>query len=88
MSFPKSVCIGNPSPTPVPRPTPVPKPTMVLMLYILHVDWMPLFMCPYIEKNVDVLGDGNCEFQVVVVHVSVDCEFQVVAVHVSVDCEL
>ena len=51
-SFPKreSACIGNSSPTPVPRPAPVPKPTLVLMSNIPHIDGMPLFMCPYIEK--------------------------------------
>lgn len=41
------------------------------MLNIPHVDWMSLFMCPYIEKNVDVLGDGNCGLRVVAVHASV-----------------
>ena len=49
----KSVCVVNPSPTPTPTQ------------YIPFIDQMPNFMKPYIEKIVNVDGDGYCGYRVV-----------------------
>ena len=43
---------------PVPKPTPLPTSNPVF-------DYMPKFMVPFIEKVVDVIGDGHCGFQAI-----------------------
>jgi len=50
----KSVCVVNPSSTPTPTQ------------YIPCIDHMPNVMKPYIEKIVNVDGDGYCGYRVVV----------------------
>jgi len=50
-----------------PTPVPVPKPILVPRVYDPSnpMYYMPQFMRPYIEKIVDVKGDGNCGFRVI-----------------------
>lgn len=64
-SFPKrkSARTDKASPCPFLRTTTVPNPNLP------HIDHMPLFMLSYIEKIVDVKGDDNCGFRVVLGHV-------------------
>jgi len=48
------VCVVNPSPTPTPTQ------------YISYIDQMSNVMKPYIEKIVNVDGDGYCGYRIVV----------------------
>jgi len=62
--FPRS---SIPTPNRVPTPTPVPKSILVPTIYdpssLMY--YMPKFMRPFIEKVVDVKGDGNSRFRAI-----------------------
>jgi len=49
-----------PPPTRYPKPKPILVPTYIPV--IIPIDYMPRFMVPFIEKVVDVIGDGHCGF--------------------------
>jgi hypothetical protein len=50
---------------PTPTPVPVPKPILVPRIYDPSnpTYYIPKFMRPYIDKIVDVIGNGNCGFR-------------------------
>lgn len=69
-SFPKrkSTRTIKPLPSPGLRPIMVPNPILP------HLDHISLFMKRCIVKIVDVKGDGNCRFLVVVKHIGISEE--------------
>jgi len=52
-------------PTRFPKSTMVPKPILVQTSIPVFspINYMPKFMVPFIEKVVDVIGNGNCGFR-------------------------
>jgi len=61
-SFKRKKCarLGKTSLSPLPPPTRYPKPKPILVMR--PIDYMPHFMLSFIEKVVDVIGDGRCGF--------------------------
>jgi len=62
----KGACFGKTSLSPLPQHTRYPKPKAILVPTTNPVfDYMPKFMVPFIEKVVDVIGDGHCGFRAI-----------------------
>jgi len=52
-----------PPPTRYPKPEPISVPTSISV--ITPIDYMSRFIVPFIEKVVDVIGDGHCGFRAI-----------------------
>ncbi|AES75783.1 hypothetical protein MTR_6g059570 [Medicago truncatula] len=50
-------------PMPISAPKPIMVPTSILVLS--PIDYMSKFMVPFIEKVMDVIGDGHCGFRAI-----------------------
>ena len=59
----KSARLGKTSLSPLPPPSWYPKPKAIPVMR--PIDYMPRFMLPFIEKVVDVIGDGHCGFRAI-----------------------
>ncbi|AES59204.1 OTU-like cysteine protease [Medicago truncatula] len=59
----KGARLGKTSLSPLPPPTRYPKPKAIPVMR--PIDYMPRFMVPFIEKVVDVIGDGHCGFRAI-----------------------
>ncbi|KEH37073.1 hypothetical protein MTR_2g030885 [Medicago truncatula] len=64
-SYKRKKCarLGKTSLSPLPPPSRYPKPEAIPVMR--HIDYMPHFMLPFIEKVVDVIGDGHCGFRAI-----------------------
>ncbi|XP_058755071.1 uncharacterized protein LOC131628225 [Vicia villosa] len=60
----KGACISKPPPTPIPLKIPFIE-EMPVPSKILFIEEMSVFMHPYIERIVDVVGDSNCGYRAV-----------------------
>ncbi|KEH27473.1 hypothetical protein MTR_5g413325 [Medicago truncatula] len=59
----KGACLGKTSLNPLPRPTRYPKSKAIPVMR--PIDYMSRFILPFIEKVVDVIGDGHCRFRAI-----------------------
>uniref|UniRef100_A0A494G8Q9 MULE transposase domain-containing protein n=1 Tax=Solanum lycopersicum TaxID=4081 RepID=A0A494G8Q9_SOLLC len=59
----KGARLGKISLSPLLPPTRYPKPKVISVMR--PIDYMPRFMLPFIEKMVDVIGDGHCGFRAI-----------------------
>jgi len=59
----KGARLGKTSFSPFPPPTRYPKPKLIPVMR--PIDYMSRFMLPFIEKVVDVIGDGHCGFRAI-----------------------
>ena len=59
----KSARLGKTSLSPLPPPPRYPKPKPIPVMRL--IDYMSRFMLPFIEKVVDVIGDGHCGFRAI-----------------------
>lgn len=59
----KGARLGKAPISPLPPPSRYPKPKAIPVMR--PIDYMPRFMLPFIEKVVDVIGDGHCGFRAI-----------------------